>query len=844
MTSRRAFLQSTAAGAGAVLITGAWKHALSSSDGPLIDGVAAACARLAPLGWRQMLLDATNGALDIGARDLRAQLTKPLARIDRSYPGFGDFNIAGTRGIEAGKPDQSLLYHAFASPAVVANRAGVALRGFPTLAEIDAVENFVYGVTPPSLAALQQRAGGKPMAIAMFALQYRNTPNSVHGKHAELVFARTGISRLGTIEPQYNARMRMFDFIDSTRPFDFRAVPQRYAAYIAVQMNGDRSKFGPQDALPGDDKLSFWVPIHKLYSGKECVEGMDLALELRRDLRNDELAQFHKWLDINGYQNNYRGEDLENFPFLIRNEHIASFSSRREFGPGVIEPRPAPLANEAQYQGKPLTFPVDPTFTDDPADLEFSSAQIIPGLPTTSPAYMFDTSPDTQRPAPEYLNIRHRVTANNKIENLNLRPDMMDIIKAGNYQTLHYIDFTGDGWVEARCTQLDAAIPLRVPAYCVVGPPDFFPKVSQRDLMLWWKSAVPHAVRDALWAIPPLTLSQTRIAANINLPINFSINDTTVTAMITQPSTSTGPVQMPNGPVPEEQTGMPDASPGIFDPGWDTSQGIYFSDPDVPLQKFLSGYALGAPFVEDAKLCAALGAYWPGVSPDATRTFQPNKILGGISYPWPTIIPLTDAEIGIEPAANGKYMPWDGVRGPEIRMVDGKALVAYPDAMRADYLDLLGTMTAALTARVDLAEYKARVMAMSSVYWALGIHDPEIMKMHPGKHDDGMIAIMAAKSKWAVRSFKTVPPNDRELVAALKTATNGGGEKASRARFTGPYRYRFEVFRWGKQMPDPTDLSKVLVEQLETAEVYVDGTSVMVRRDKGAWTIDSSMPTS
>ena len=769
-----------------------------------------------------------------------------MPRINRNYPGFGDFDLAGTRAIEAGSPDRSLLYHAFASPAVVANRAGVDLKGFPTLAEIDAVENLVYGVKPPSIADLRARAGDHQLGIVIFALQYRNTPNSVNGRHAELCFARTGIARLGTIEPEYDARMRAFTSADPARPFDFRAVPQRFAAYIAVKRKGDSGGFGPQDALAGDDKLDFWVPLHKLFNGNECIADMDLSLELYRDLRNDELAQFHKWLDINGYQNNYRGDDLDNFPFLIRNEKIASFSSRADFGPGVIEPHPAPLANVAEYKGKTLTFPVDPKFTDQPSDLEFTSAQIIPGPPTTEPGYMYDTSQQTQRPAPEYLNLRHRMLPNGQVQNLNLLPDMMAIIHKGGYEQLHYIDFTGDGWVEAHCPALASQISQNLPAYCVVGPPDFFPKVSQRDLMHWWKTDVPKAVRAALWAIPPLTLSQTRIAGNINLPTAFSIDDTTITAIVSQASDEQGPVQQPNGPVPEEQTGLTDTSPGIFDPGWDTSQGIYFTDPDSPLQKFLSGFALGAPFVEDAKLCAALGAYWPAVSPDATRTFQPNKLLGGISYPWPTIAPLTDEEIGIVPASNGKFMPWDGVRGPTLKTVDGQTMVCYVDAMRADYLDLLGTMTAALTSRVDLAEYKARVMAMSAIYWALGIHDPEIEKAHPGKHAEAMEEIMRMKSAWAVRSFQAAPPKNAEMVAAARSASSQmpAMKKGSHNLFSGPASFRVEIFKWGKQIQDPDNLQNVLVEMVESVVAYVDGTTVMLKRGTGEWQLDSSMPTS
>lgn len=835
-TSRRVFLRRMALGAGAMMVSGAWRFDFAPNEEALIDGVAAACRRLAPLGWRRMLLDVTGGGLDIGASSgLAGQLARPL-RIDRGHPGFGDFNVAGTRAIEAGAPDRSLLYHAFASPGVVASRAGAVLGGFPTLAEIEAVENYVYGVRPPTLDALRARAGGNPLGIVVFALQYRNTPNSVHGRHAELCFSRTGIARIGTAGPLYNPRTRGFESLDPADPFAFRVVPQRFAAFVAMKAGGDPKSFGPQDALTGDGDLSFWVPLHKLFGGRECIAGTPIALEVARDLRNDALARFHQWLDVNGYQNNWRGEDLENEPFLIRNERIASLSSRADYGAGVLEPRPASFLNAAEYQGRRLTYPVDPAFSGDTANLAFSSAQVLPGPPSESPSYMFDTAQNTRRPAPEYLNLRHRVNGDGTVENLNGRPEMMEIIRAGGYQAQHHIDFVGDGWVEARCAALEGEIPTRVPAYAVVAPPDFYPRVSQRDLMNWWRSReVPYPVRAALWAVPPLALSQTRIAANVTLPINFSIDDTTVAAIVTQPSDESGPVQAPNGPLPEELTGLPDTSPGLFDPGWDTSQDVYFTDPDSPLQKFLASYGLGAPFVEDAKLCAAYGAYWPGVSPDATRTFQPDKSLSGISYPWPTIAPLTDEEIGIVPTAGGRYLPWDGVRGPRVRTVDGRRVAAYTDAMRVDYLDLPRTMTAALTSRVGFDEYTARVLAMSRVYWSLGIHDPEIEREHPADPEAAMIRIVAAKSAWAVRSFQPVAAGDPLLAAA---------ERETGVRLAGPRRYRFEVFAWGDQTPDPEDIRTVLVEMKETAVVYVGGETVLVRRDEGPWKHDRSIPTS
>jgi hypothetical protein len=338
MPTRRTFIKSVALGVGAIA-AGSDRRA-NSAEGPrLIDRVAAVCGRLAPLGWRKMLLEATGGELDIGAADLRRELAKPLARIDRNYPGFGDFNIAATRAIDPGRPDRSLLYHALASPTVVADSNGVDLLDFPTIAEIEAVENYVYGSQPPTMQELRRRAAGRKLGIAVFALQYLNAPMSVHGRCAELCFSRSGIARLGTIAPLYDARARNFTGLDEARPFDFRVVPRRFACYLAVEMTGATDQFGPQDPLPGDDKLLFWVPIHKLFSGAECIAGLDLQVELRRGLRNDELAQFRRFLDLNGLQNNSTGADLDHFPFVIKDGMIGSLSRRPEFGDGMLEPR-------------------------------------------------------------------------------------------------------------------------------------------------------------------------------------------------------------------------------------------------------------------------------------------------------------------------------------------------------------------------------------------------------------------------------------------------------------------------------------------------------------------------
>ena len=803
---------------------------------PLIDGITAVCRRLAPEGWRDLLLAVSHDELDITTADLSTMLSQPLSQIDRTVPGFEDFALEGTRGIEPGSPARSLLFHALASPNVYRDEAGNELSAFPTPAEIEAVENYVYGVKPPSLDDLQARVDNHPLAVVVFALEYRTTRETVHGKHADFCFSRTGLARIGTTEAIYDARRREFLPLKADDPFAFPAQPARYAPFLAVQRRADPGSFGPLRATDDDQSRLFWVPLHKLFSGPECLQGLDLTVTLSTEHRNEKLRRFHTRMNTAGFYTGWDEPDINQFPFVIQGETLAAFSTDPDYGSGWVMPAPHPLVDPAEYDGKPLTFYYSQELAASPLITYSSSLQPLEAPPfqplgpgrTQSlpeniniaeeeiPGYLTEISPDNGRSSPEYLNIRHTVSPDGTEENLNDLPDVLGPTNAGGYWTRHFIDYSADGWVAARCSELDAVVPARVPAFSIVGPPSFYPYTNQRALTEWAESGAPEELRHGIWAIPPRPLSDRRLAANINLAAGFSIDDDTVTAVVSLPLDAGATQSGAPETIVRRHLQLPDGMAGLFDPGWDVSQ-----DRTADNRFFLANYGLGTPFIEDAKLCAAPSSYWPGASPDSAREFQPVKHPEAPYQAWPTIAPMTDEELGIVEVEGLGFLPWDGVRGPHLTVVDGQEVVNCPEFAHTDYLETVENFTAALTGKVDHEEYITRVLAMAQVYWALGIRWSDFGEKYGIA--EALDRFQAAKGEWTVLSFRALREGtDDELIES---------ETSAGIRLQGDTRYRFHLFQWNGVETPSDDVRRILVGIKEQAVAYTDLTNILLRQN-------------
>ena len=329
--------------------------------------------RLVTVGWDEGLrkheLD-LQAALARDDKGFAEALAAELA-VDRSVPGFIDFTTAGNRAIEPGKPAASLLYHAMASPFV--HPDGTDTPGnasqYPTLAELDAVENYIFGLQQVDLSKLRNPV------IAVLAYEYRTAPRSPHGQHADLAYSRCGVARVGTAAAAYDAINR--GFAGSDEHGAIRAVPARYAAFVAEHVKPDDRRVKPDKHVAimarqrADQWRDFALPVHKLFPGSDCLADTDLSIGFNEFHRNEKLARVHR----NGGIRLVDGFDVDIYPFVRNSENAGDLVCLKPEGASVaVVPIPQdtlvrtaeqfnnrkrpdgnrPLSRAARYQIEPL----------------------------------------------------------------------------------------------------------------------------------------------------------------------------------------------------------------------------------------------------------------------------------------------------------------------------------------------------------------------------------------------------------------------------------------------------------------------------------------------------------
>lgn len=666
---------------------------------------------------------AAHGLSLEGPLDEGVLLETPLP-IDRSRPGFSEISTEAKYAIAPGDPALSLIYHALACPDVhPAPLAGSASGEdqYPTLEELDLVENYIWSLNRFSLEGLDD------LEPQILAYQYRPAARTGHGSHADLVFSRTVITRFGDQPALYDPRMRCFR-PDASGAGSVRVMPGRVGVFL-TRMPG-RGQGVAVMSRRGRRRVPAPAAVaHKLFDGPGCLVGRNLRVEFETAHTNRKLA---KAFTVRRGLSNTNGDggryDLDQFPFSRICRNGSQLADPASCGSSlVVGVKPEPLIDLAVQDGRVVTVIVPSRsvpglinrrytslrLSDSLGDLAQEGAAVIlrqaVGAQATPP---YDYS--RPRNAPEFVNIRHTVDAwdpathTTGISDMRQVPEhraaFLEAVAAGGRRSVLFRDGCAEGLVAATVDGVE--LPDVKPAYSIVAPPDFFPFASQYEIHRWVQRerAASNSRYFRQGAPDPLCFGDLPPSPDIRDGAGRQAFDRSDRGLVQVFSPAPRGVALSDDPISGTAlaTYMTDAATNIFAPGWDVTYG---GSPEAGYHYTTEG--LGSPFPEDVKLCAAANAMWPAVSPDASRTFGLQET--------PTAVPMLDKELGIHPdhplAAQGSFRGWDGEYGPFLTP-DGK--VNFADIERSDYVANLrdGLWRFDLLGKVDAAEIVSRMSAL------------------------------------------------------------------------------------------------------------------------------------
>ena len=654
---------------------------------PLFNEVRRIIERLAPRGWAPVLAD---HGVDLAAVNLESELRRPLQRIQRTKAGFEDFSSDGSAAFTPGKPAQSLLYHALASPNVLPRpQAPATAEDFATLAELDTLENYIYSLARPKLSRFSN------LVIAVLAYQYRIGSRSPHQRHADMAFSRTGIARIGTAPMNYDPIRRSFWMAPPNGGAGIAVMPARYGVFLAELRKPTKADPIMHRVGKGDANRMFAFPVHKLFPGDECLQGVTIpAFTFVETHRNEKLRKIHEAPHLDP------AERLQLLPGFDRNATPLVRTSR-----DLVRMHPIGATALSVPIHQPTLVSLARQFRSTTGKEEIVAFRVRANNGDnrfTQSSYQIPEDDDAIR-APEYVHIRTRVGDNGLItQNLNNLPDneFFKTLDGGNYTAAHYVESTGEGAISVDLAAL--AKVKRLPAYSLLSAPDFLPLVDQLEVQRWaddnrggtyFNEGAPTPLCDGRDQ-PPNPEIENPLDASAPA---FTKADGTITAVF-------GPAAHGNSATIRLQASrstswMPDAASDVFAPGWDVSQS---ADQN---KFFYAHYGLGSPFAEDAKLCAALNSFWPAAAPDVGRTF------GGF-----TALPHLDDELGLH-ARHPRVLSgqaasprgWDGEFGPFFEANGTR--INFARVSRSDYTvnALNGTMRPDLLQRIDAIEQIARM---------------------------------------------------------------------------------------------------------------------------------------
>lgn len=694
-------------------------------------------------GWVTYLNTAVGINIDPENPNLHQELFRPIdPQKLKSIAGLDDFG--GTQGIEPGFPALSLLYHIMASPRVlVQNKKGdsVLQENYPCPLQIDTLENCIYG-----LRKISEDKVGQNHILAVFAYEYRPAYKTPHKAHADLVFSRTGIARVGDRKMNYDRVRRCYinEPAIASDQKHMAVTPSRYGIFLAEMV---QVKNKSEDAIKvlnmedNDDTRYFLRPIRKIFKDTWT------NIEFSEYHLNEKLGAFHsfqpendgKTIDIpqsfDALQPPFVKVSRSNTKIKLQ-DHNSDMVELKESGSSVLlSSIPAPLVQPAVQNGNLIRFLVpvkwDNAFEGNRRYTSFKAihkkTRDIVDVIITEFFYRGKrrtTRLSEPRNAPMFVNIRNKVTDDNWNKPKHLGPDSVDFdhkkfsstINAGGYWAPLFEDNICDGCVTANISIISSKIEQQelipffeaigalqvLPAFSLVLAPDFFPFADGYDIHYFDSRDKNFLEGNTINLSGIRNIGNQRLKNPINDKLAFPkiLTDATdiesnacdtITAVITNNANKIGTsFTNPNERNYQSASFLPDTASGIFYPGWDIT---YSGERKYT---YFSTVGLGSPFPEDMKLCAAANGMWPASSPDAARTFM------GSLDTTPTIhggrrngsaVPLMDNEIGYHKESfavkNGiikESFGWDGEQGPFLEYFKNDIYVNFTDAGTSDYV--------------------------------------------------------------------------------------------------------------------------------------------------------------
>jgi hypothetical protein len=652
-------------------------------------------------GWAAYLTESLRVNFDLQGNKLKEELLKELDKDKlsalriKSDAGFDDF--AGNSLIKPGFPAYSLLYHALASPRVKSSD----FKNYPTLEKIDFIENYIYALSDwEELKTDYGITSNKDLVLAVFAYEYRPAFKTPHHEHADIVFSRTGVARVGDEPLSYDAFNRCYinKPKDAAKVKQIAVTPARYAAFLAKKVsNKDIDlmktvyyKSGDRYNDEQDSGKWFLQPIRKIFNNDLLVDSSKI-----------DFNEFHKSEKLNKLFVNNKVQIENNIePPILSSDYLIVQDAERNAGSSfLVIPKVKPLIRLALKDNTPLYFmvPKGEKFFNAYNTLRVEDVELLERKENNSGYWHNANDYLEPRNQPLFLNITHKKSSlplGYEQLKRELNDNFENEIKEGGYPAPLFEDSICDGSVIVNTTTINFSNLIGIsniclPAFSIVTAPDFFPQVDSFDLSEY--DVPPGNSNDSNFFEGGIaTLSSARIKPNPKvLKVKDISTESTYTAVLSMKS------QLKTGTSQQKQQDfknstidkgyyvssfLPDGSSSIFAPGWDVT---YSSTSDGEI--YIGTEGLGSPFTEDMKLCAAMNGMWPTASPDASRTYQ-----GALSsqYRNPTAIPLLDDEIGFHknsPRGDGfNCYGWDGEQGPFIQQIDENWYVNFTDLGRAD----------------------------------------------------------------------------------------------------------------------------------------------------------------